>query len=161
MEIFQYKLYKIVGKEISKRIILPLFLERINIITSTIVLIRDKPVKNNKQILIDLLKSEDLYFRSITFGTMLNEISNASYDSPTLYIILCGLFDVLENIKEELTKINEKYDYINTSWYYYTVGWIYYSSNIDIHNLKENIGLLNERYKILLDTLSLLRNRGT
>ena len=66
---------------------------------------------------------------------------------------MCGIYEVLENIKNELTIVNDEYEYMMTSWYYYLIGWTYFKSRVNFLNLKKQVKLLNDRYDMLLKFL--------
>lgn len=143
--------YKILS-EVGKKVVLPLFLNSITDISSKIFTLKNKSgeycvaLKNE-------IEDTDLGYRIITIATFLKELSDEDYNSNAVHINLCGIYQVLENIKNELTIVNEEYEYMQTSWYYYLVGWSYFKSRVNFQNMKKQVRLLNDRYDMLLKIL--------
>jgi hypothetical protein len=143
--------YKILT-EVGKKVVLPLFLNSIADISSKIFTLKNKSgeycvaLKNE-------IEDTDLDYKIIAICTFLKELSEEDYNSNTVHINLCGIYQVLENIKNELTIVNEEYEYMQTSWYYYLVGWTYFKSRVNFQNIKKQVRLLNDRYDMLLKIL--------
>ncbi len=143
--------YKILT-EVGKKVVLPLFLNSITDISSKIFTLKNKSGEHNV-LLKNEIEDTDLEYRIITIATFLKELSDEDYNSNTVHINLCGIYQVLENIKNELTIVNDEYEYMQTSWYYYLVGWTYFKSRVNFQNMKKQSKLLNDRYDMLLKIL--------
>lgn len=157
----QYKLVKIlgsvIGNDICKKMILTYFFSNLSDIALKIASIKKKSTENSN-IIKDEIKKFDLEFKIMTISTFLNEISEEKYKSQSVYIHLCGIYEILEIIKDELTKLNNEYEYMQTSWYYYTIGWVYFYSNVNLQIMRENIILLDKRYDDFLKILNIKYN---
>lgn len=139
----QYKIIQTVGK----KLVLPLFMNNIaDISTSLLSLKKTSGEKDIKE----ELKDTDLGHKIIAIGTFLKEVSDDCYNSNAVHIHLCGIYDVLEDIKEELQKVNEEYEYTNSWSYYYQFAFIYYRTRVDTQTIKKKIKLLDDRYDMLI-----------
>ena len=144
--------YKIL-ETVSKKIVLPLFLNNITIIASKLGSIKTKSEVQCKTLKQEL-EETDLEFKILTIGAYLKEISEDNYELPSVHMHLCGIYEVLDNIKDELTILNNEYEYMQTSWFYYVIGWTFYKSQVNLLNIKKYVKLLIERYDSLLKILS-------
>jgi hypothetical protein len=144
----QYKIIQMIGK----KVVLPMFMNNISDISITLLSLKNNPSETCIKLKQDL-DDTDLEHKIMAIGTFLKEITEDEYNSNAIHIHLCGIYDVLDNIKIELKKINEEYEYMKISWYYYTIGWLYYKSQINIHNVKRQVKLLDDRYDMLLKML--------
>ncbi len=150
----QYKLLNIVGKHL----ILPYFVNSIDDIALKLV-----SLKNQKSESLSALKNEvedsDLTNRILTIKSFLDEkLYEDEYDSKTVHMHLCGIYDVLEQIQKELNILTEEEEYKNTSWFYWTIEWWWYKNRVNFENFKRQIKLLMSRYKDLLDVLQVIKN---
>jgi hypothetical protein len=146
--LLQYKMIEMVGK----KIVLPLFMDNITNISAIIMSLKSSSGEKSVE-LKDELFLMDLEHKVIAIGAQLKEISDEDYTKNSIHINLCGVYDVLENIKAELDKINTEYEYIKMSWYHYTIGWMWFSSSINVKRLQNWVKLLNDRYNMLIQTL--------
>jgi hypothetical protein len=144
----QYKILTTVGKNV----VLPLFLNNITDISAKIFTLKNKSGENS-MLLKNEIEDTDLEYKIIIIGILLKEISEDDYKYNTVHAHLCGIYEVLENIKTELTILNDEYEYMMTSWYYYLIGWTYFKSRVNFQNLKKQVKLLNDRYDMLLKLL--------
>lgn len=144
----KYNLIKTVGKHV----VLPLFLNSINDITTNIFILKGKEGENNIN-LKNEIEDSDLEHKMITIASFLREVSDEEYQSPTVHMHLCGIYDVFEKIQNEMTIMKDEYEYSKSSWYYYTIEWIWYKTKVNFQNLKKQIKLLDDRYKMLLSIL--------
>jgi hypothetical protein len=150
----QYKILTTVGKNV----VLPLFLNNITDISSKIFTLKNKSSETSI-LLKNEIEDTDLEHKLVTIATFLKEISSDDYNSNTVHIHLCGIYEVLENIKTELIVLNDEYEYMMTSWYYYIIGWTYFKSKVNFQNVKRQVKLLNDRYDMLLKILTVQKSR--
>jgi hypothetical protein len=149
----QYKILTTIGKNV----VLPLFLNNITDISAKIFTLKNKSGENSI-LLKNEIEDTDLEYKLITIATFLKEISAEDYNSNTVHIHLCGIYEVLENIKIELNVLNDEYEYMMTSWYYYLIGWTYFKSKVNFQNMKRQVKLLNDRYDMLLKILTVQKS---
>lgn len=150
----QYKILKTVGKNV----VLPLFLNNITDISAKIFTLKNKSGESSI-LLKNEIEDTDLEYKLITIATFLKEITVDDYDTNTVHIHLCGIYEILENIQLELTILNDEYEYMMSSWYYYIVGWTYFKSKVNFQNMKKQTKLLNDRYDMLLKILTIQKTR--
>ena len=150
----QYKILTTVGKNV----VLPLFLNNITDISAKIFTLKNKSGETSI-LLKNEIEDTDLEYKLVTIATFLKEISTEDYNSNTVHIHLCGIYEVLENIKNELNILNDEYEYMMSSWYYYLIGWTYFKSRVNFQNMKRQVKLLNDRYDMLLKILTVQKTR--
>jgi hypothetical protein len=148
MATIQYKILTSVGKNV----VLPLFINNISDISEKIFTLKSKSGENSI-LLKNEIEDTDLEYKLVTIATFLKETSEEEYNSNTVHIHLCGIYEVLENIKNELNVLNEEYEYMMSSWYYYLIGWTYFKSRVNFQNIKRQVKLLDSRYDMLLKIL--------
>ncbi len=148
MATVKYNLLKTVGKHV----VLPMFLNSINDITTKIFILKSKEGEINANLKKEIDDS-DLEHKMMTIASFLKEISEEEYQSPTVHMHLCGIYDVFEKIQSELNVMNDEYEYFKTSWWHYTIEWLWYKTKVNFQNLQKQIKLLNDRYNSLLSVL--------
>lgn len=151
--VIQYKLLKFVGKEVA----LPLFMDNITTISTILYSFKGSEPKQTTPTLKNELDKSDLAHKIVTISEFIKRMSEENYKAQEIHIHLCGIYEVLNDIKNELEKIREENDYIKTSWYHYTIGWTYFSSNVNVQSMKSLITLLDNRYDMLLKVLMATR----
>lgn len=144
-------------KNVGKRVVLPLFLNSIDDITTKIFTLKNQNGENIK-ILKTEIEDSDLEHKILTISSFLKERTEDEYDSPTVHMHLCGIYDVLEKIQIELNVMTEDETYKQSSWGYTILGEWWYKDKVNLQNLKRQIKLLNDRYKALLDVLKVHHN---
>lgn len=144
-------------KNVGKRVVLPLFLKNIDDITTKIFTLKNQNSENIK-ILKNEIEDSDLEHKIVTISSFLKERSDDDFDSPTVHMHLCGIYDVLEKIQHELNIMTEDEEYKKTSWGYTFLGEWWYKDKVNFQNLKKQIKLLNDRYRDLLDILKVNNN---
>jgi hypothetical protein len=151
--IIQYKLLKFVGKEVA----LPLFMDNITTISTILYSFKGSEPKLIAPTLKNELEKSDISHKIVAISEFIKRMSDEHYKAQEIHIHLCGIYEILDDIKNELEKINEESNYIKTSWYHYTIGWTYFSSSVNVHNIKSLIVLLDNRYDMLLKVLMATR----
>lgn len=138
--------YKII-QTVGKKLVLPLFMNNIKDISTSLLSLKNTSGEKSMK---DELVETDLEHKIMAIGIFLKEVSDEDYDSNAIHIHLCGIYNVLEDIKEELQKANEEYEYTSSWSYYYQFAFIYYKTKIDIQSVKKKVKLLDDRYDMLL-----------
>jgi len=151
--VVQYKLLKFVGKELA----LPLFMDNITTISTILYSFKSSEPKQAAPTLKSELDKADLFHKIIAISEFIKRMSDENYRAEQIHIHLCGIYEILNDIKTELEKINEENEYIKTSWYHCTIGWTYFSSHVSIPRMKSLITLLDSRYDMLLKVLMATR----
>lgn len=145
--VIQYKLLKFIGKTA----ILPLFMDNITTITTLLYSFKHTEKSMPTPTLGNELEKTDLSHKIITISEFIKQLSNEKYSATEIHIHLCGIYEVLDNIKIELQKVNEECEYMQT-WNYFFTSWMYYS-NVSVQKIKMLIYLLDSRYEMLLKML--------
>jgi hypothetical protein len=144
-------------KNVGKRVVLPLFLKNIDDITNKIFTLKNQTSENIK-ILKNEIEESDLEHKILTISSFLKERNDDEFESPTVHMHLCGIYDVLEKIQRELNTMTEDEEYKKASWGYTFLGELWYKDKVNFQNLKRQIKLLNDRYRDLLDVLKVHNN---
>lgn len=151
--VIQYKLLKFVGKELA----LPMFMD--NITTISTLLYTFKNTGQTQTIPVPTLKGElekaDLAHKIIAISEFIKRMTDTQYKAEEIHIHLCGIYEILDNIRVELQKVNEECEYMKT--WYYTFN-IFYSSKVSVQSIKTLINLLDSRYDMLLKVLTATKN---
>jgi hypothetical protein len=149
--ILQYKLLKFVGKELA----LPMFMDNLTTISTLLQMFKSTQVKTSTPSLKNELEKADLAHKIVTISEFIKRMSDDKYRAEEIHIHLCGIYEVLDNIKLELQKVSEESEYMKTWSYVFTS--LYYSSQVSIENIKKMIQLLDSRYDMLLKILMAMK----